>query len=71
MKVEPFLSLAFFRFSATKRYMFFKASRDKIVSSVPRYLILGLKVLVNGSLGSLPNIRKKGLSLECSLGRKL
>ena len=65
------LSLAFFKFSATKRYIFFRASKDKMVSSIPRYLILGLKVSVSGSLGSLPNIKKKELSLECSLGRKL
>ena len=39
-------------------------------SSVPIYLILGSSRVFNGILGSLPNIRKNGLSLECSFGKK-
>ena len=40
-------------------------------SSVPMYLILGVKRVLRGTLGSLPNIKKNGLSLECSFGKKL
>ena len=38
--VVPLLSRALRRFSAIIRYMFLNACRDKIVSSVPRYLNL-------------------------------
>ena len=65
------LSRALRRFSAITRYMFLKACKDRTVSSVPRYLSLCWNSSVSGSLGSRPNIIKNGLSLECSLGRKL
>ena len=66
-----FLSRVLCRFSAITRYMFLKACKDRTVSSVPRYLSLCWNSSVRGSLGSRPNIMKNGLSLECSLGRKL
>ena len=59
------------RFSAIIRYMFLNACRDRIVSSVPRYLNLCWNNSVSGNLGSRPNMIKNGLSRECSLGRKL
>ena len=37
----------------------------------PKYLILGPNNVFKGKTGSLPNIRKKGDSFECSLGIKL
>ena len=46
--------------------MFFKASRNKIFSFVPRYLTLGLKREFNNTKGSLPNRTKMGLSFEYS-----
>ena len=67
----PLLSRALCRFSAIIRYMFLNACRDKIVSSVPRYLNLCWNNSVSGNLGSRPNMIKNGLSRECSLGRKL
>ena len=36
--------------------------------SFSKYLILGPSNVFKGKTGSLPNIRKKGDSLECSLG---
>ena len=57
--------------SVTMRYIFLRASRERMTSSLPRYLNLGLRTSVNGILGSLPNIKKKGLSRACSLGKKL
>ena len=65
------LSHALRRFSAITRYIFLKACKDRIVSSVPRYLSLCWNSSTSGNLGSPPNIMKNGLSLECSLGRKL
>ena len=65
------LSHALHRFSAIIRYMFLRACRDRTVSSVPRYLSLCWKSSASGHLGLRPNIMKNGLSLECSLGRKL
>ena len=47
------------------------ASNEIIVSLLPKYLNLGLKKSFKGNLGSLPNIKKKGASLECSLGNAL
>ena len=63
--------LARLRFSVTMRYIFLRASRERMTSSLPRYLNLGLRASVNGILGSLPNIKKKGLSRACLLGKKL
>ena len=37
----------------------------------PSIVNLGFRASVSGILGSLPNIRKNGLSLACSFGRKL
>ena len=65
------LSRALRRFSAIIRYMFLRACRERTVSSVPRYLSLCWKSSASGNLGSQPNMMKNGLSLECSLGRKL
>ena len=65
------LILAFRRFSATIRYILRRNSKDKIVSSVPKYLMRGPKISVCGIRGSLPNMIKKGDSQECSFGRKL
>ena len=53
------------------KYMFLRGCKDRTVSSVPRYLSLCWKSSASGNLGSRPNIMKNGLSLECSLGRKL
>ena len=39
--------------------------------SFPMYLTFGSNRVLRGKTGSLPNIRKKGDSLECSLGMKL
>ena len=61
------VSLARLRFSVTMRYIFLRASKERITSSLPRYLNLGLRASVNGILGFLPNIKKKA----CSFGRKL
>ena len=52
-------------------YIFFKASWESIFFSVPKYLTVGNKSEFNGTIGSLPNIRKRGLSFECSFGKKL
>ena len=65
------LSRALRRFSAIIRYMFLRACKDRTVSSVPRYLSLCWKSSAKGNLGARPNMMKNGLSLECSLGRKL
>ena len=56
------LCLAFFKFSATSWYMFFKASKERRFSSFPKYLTEGLNKVLRGSKASLPNIKKKGLS---------
>ena len=68
-----FLSLivAFCRFSATIRYILRRDSKDRIVSSVPKYLMRGPKISVSSIQESLPNMIKKGNSQECSFGRKL
>ena len=47
------------------------ASSERIFILFPRYLILGPNRVFKGKTGSLPNIRKKGDSFECSLGMKL
>ena len=65
------LILAFHRFSATIKHILRRDSKDKIVSSVPKYLMRGPKISVSGIQGSLPNMIKKGDSRECSFGRKL
>ena len=65
------LILAFCRFSATIRYILWRDSKDRIVSSVPKYLMRGPKISVSGIRGSLPNMIKKGDSRECLFGRKL
>ena len=65
------LILAFCRFSVTMIYILRRASRDRIVSSVPKYLMRGSKISVRGIQGSLPNMIKKGDSRECTFGRKL
>ena len=62
------LILAFRRFSATIRYILWRDSKDRIVSSVPKYLTRGPKISVSGIRGSLPNMIKKGDSQECSFG---
>ena len=46
-------------------------SRDIIFSFVHRYQTVGLKSEFHGTMGSVVNIREKGLSFECSLGKKL
>ena len=65
------LILAFRRFSATIKYILWRDSKDKIVSSIPKYLMRGPKISVSSNRGSLPNMIKKGDSGECSFGRKL
>ena len=65
------LILVFRRFSATIWYILQRDSKDRIVSSVPKYLMHGPKISVSSIRGSLPNMIKKGDSRECSLGRKL
>ena len=47
------------------------ASKEKTLISFPKYLILGPNDVFRGKMGSLPNIRKKGDSFECSFGMKL
>ena len=51
--------------------MFLSASIDKIFSSLPKYHTCSCNSLLRGRIASLPNIRKNGLSFECSFGRKL
>ena len=65
-----FLSLipAFYRFSATIRYILQRDSKDRIVSSVPKYLMCGPKISVSGIQGSLPNMIKNGDSQSVCLG---
>ena len=65
------LILAFYRFSATIKYILRRDSKDRIISSLPKYLMHGSKISVSGIPGSLPNMIKKGDSQECSFGRKL
>ena len=65
------LILAFHRFSATIKYILQRDSKDKIVLSVPKYLMCGPKISASGIRGSLPNMIKKGDSWECLFGRKL
>ena len=65
------LILAFCRFSATIRCIAWRDSKDRIVSSVPKYLMRGPKISVSSIWGSLPNMIKKGNSRECSFRRKL
>ena len=65
------LILAFCRFSATIKYILRRDSKDKIVSSIAKYLMRGPKISVSGIRGSLPNMIKKGDSQECSFRRKL
>ena len=47
------------------------ASKEKMLISFIKYLILGPSNVFKGKTGSLPNIRKNGDSFECSLGMKL
>ena len=47
------------------------ASKERIFISFPKYLILGPSNVFKGKMGSLPNMRKKGDSFECSFGMKL
>ena len=49
----------------------FKASRESIFSLVPKYLTASAKSECSRTIGSVPNIRKRGLYLECSFGKKL
>ena len=49
----------------------FSASKDSMFSSILKYLTFGDSRVFRGNIGSLPNIRKNGLSLECSFGIKL
>ena len=67
---SPF-SHAILRFVAAISYIFFIASRERMLISLPMYLILGSNKVLRGKTGSLPNIRKKGDSFECSFGMKL
>ena len=50
---------------------FFMASKERTFISFPKYLILGPSNVFKGKIGSLPNMRKKGDSFECSFGMKL
>ena len=47
------------------------ASKERIFISFPKYLILGPSNVFKGKMGSLPNMRKKGDSFECSFGMEL
>ena len=40
-------------------------------SSVPKYLNVGIKSEFSRTIGSLSNIRKKGLSFDCLSGKRL
>ena len=51
--------------------MLFKASKEETFSSISRYLTVGFKREFHGTVGSLPNMRKKMLSFECLFGKKL
>ena len=64
-------SRAILRLVAAISNIFFMASKERIFISFPNYPILGPSNVFNGKTGSLPNIRKKGDSFECSLGMKL
>ena len=65
------LSHAILRFVAAISNIFFMASKERIFISFPKYLILGPSNVLKGKMGSLPNMRKKGDSFECSFGMEL
>ena len=67
---SPFFQ-ANLRFVAAISYKFFIVSKEIILISLPMYLTFGYNRVLRGKTGSLPNIRKKGDSFECSLGMDL
>ena len=48
---------------ALSRYIYFKASKESMFSSVPTYLNVAIK---RRTIGYLSKIMKRGLSFECS-----
>ena len=54
----------------TSSYIFFKASKDNILSSVPRLLTSQFSKVLCSIHASWPNFKKNGGSLECLLGKK-
>ena len=65
------LSHANLRFVAAISNIFFITSKERTLISLPKYLTLGSSKVLRGKMGSLPNMRKKGESFECSFGMKL
>ena len=65
------LSHAILRLVAAISNVFFMASKERTFMLFPKYLILGPSNVFKGKMGSLPNMRKKGDSFECSFGMKL
>ena len=65
------LSHANLRFVVAILNIFFIASKERTLTSFPKYLIFSSSNVFRGKIRSLPNMRKKGDSFECSFGIKL